>query len=288
MTLTLGQPSSVSPVTNPNSPPPWSGRVPVDDTALAVTDTGGPGTPVVYLNGSYNNQRVWRPVIGELGSTRWRHISYDERARGRSQRSADYSFEACVRDVSAVLDARGVDRALVVGWSYGAAVALHWATRHPDRVIGVVMVDGGYPWDYLATVSDGDREAGREQIRKLFRRMRPAMPMARLTGNAARMTAAQHAEINIELNEVVADSGPVYDLVTFPMRFIVGSGAAMGATEEGHAAMRATLDPVLARNPNVTVSATVTSNHTGVVGKDFPVIAAAVREIADPGPGGAH
>jgi hypothetical protein len=41
----------------------------------------------------------------------------------------------------------------------------------------MVMVDGGYPWDYLATVSDGDREAGREQ----FRRYRLAMPMARLT-----------------------------------------------------------------------------------------------------------
>jgi hypothetical protein len=29
----------------------WTGMVPADDTALAVTDTGGPGIPVVYLNG---------------------------------------------------------------------------------------------------------------------------------------------------------------------------------------------------------------------------------------------
>jgi hypothetical protein len=35
--------------------------------------------------------------------------------------------------------------------------------------------------DYLATVSDGDREAGREQIRELFCHYRLAMPMARLT-----------------------------------------------------------------------------------------------------------
>jgi hypothetical protein len=39
--------------------------------------------------------------------------------------------------------------------------------------------------------------------------------------------------------------------VNFPMRFIVGEGGALGATEEGHSAMRATLDPVLARNSNV-------------------------------------
>jgi pimeloyl-ACP methyl ester carboxylesterase len=283
-----------NPASNPNrnsntdSIPAWTGMVAVDDTALAVTDTGGPGTPVVYLTGSYNSQRCWRPVIAELGGDQWRHVTYDERARGRSKRSADYSFAACIRDVDAVLAARGVDRPLVVGWSYGAAVALHWSTRNPDRVAGVVMVDGGYPWDYLATVADGDREAGREHIRALFRRYRWAMPLARLTGNAARMSTAQHAEVNIELNEIVAASGPVFDLVTFPMRFIVGSGAAMGATEEGHAAMRASLDPVLARNPNVKVSATVTSNHTGVARKDFRAIAAAVREVAGVHADGGH
>src|SRR5262245_55995190 len=119
----------------------WTGMVPVDDAALAVTDTRGPGRPVVYLNGAYASQRHWRPVIAELG-TNWRHITYDERARGRSKRSADYSFAACLRDVDAVLEATGVDRPLLVGWSYGAAVAVHWAERNPGRILGVVSVDG--------------------------------------------------------------------------------------------------------------------------------------------------
>jgi pimeloyl-ACP methyl ester carboxylesterase len=258
----------------------------MEDTALAVTDTRGPGKPVVYLNGAYTSQSSWRRVIADLG-TEWRHITYDERARGKSKRSSDYSFEACIRDIDAVLAARQLDRVVLVGWSYGAALALHWATRNPDRVIGVVMVDGGYPWDYLATVKGGP-EAGKEQIRKLFRRMRPAMPIARLTGNAARMTADHHAEINIELNEIVAHSGPVFDRVTFPMRFVVGEGGALGASEEGHAAMRATLDPILARNPNVTVAATVESNHTGIVRKDFCAIATAVRGAAASATGEPH
>ncbi|MET7339634.1 hypothetical protein [Nonomuraea sp. NPDC005650] len=75
----------------------WTGMMPVDDTALAVTDTGGPGVPVVYRNGQFATQGYWRRVIAELG-TGWRHITYDERARGRSKRSADYSFEVAVRD----------------------------------------------------------------------------------------------------------------------------------------------------------------------------------------------
>ncbi|MGK4582186.1 alpha/beta fold hydrolase [Kitasatospora sp. HPMI-4] len=263
---------------NPLPTSTWSGMVPVEDTALAVTDTRGTGRPVVYLNGSYATQKNWRPITAELGSG-WRHITYDERARGRSKRSADYSFEACIRDVDAVLDATGAERPLLVGWSYGAALALHWATRNPDRVAGVVMVDGGYPWDYLASV-EGGPEAGKEEIRRLFRKFRWTMPLTRRLGLSANMSADQHADINIELNEIVAAGGPVFDRVTFPMRFVVASGASLGSTEEGHAAMRATLDPVLARNPNVRVSATVGSNHSTVMRKDFRAIAAAVREVA--------
>lgn len=65
----------------------WTGMVPVDDTALAVTDTGGRGIPVVYLNGHAATQGYRRRVIAELG-TEWRHITYDMRARGKSRRSA--------------------------------------------------------------------------------------------------------------------------------------------------------------------------------------------------------
>ena len=42
--------------------------VPVDDTALYVSDSGGGGLPVVYLNGAYADQSHWRRVIADLGS----------------------------------------------------------------------------------------------------------------------------------------------------------------------------------------------------------------------------
>lgn len=172
----------------------WTGMVPVDDTALAVTDTGGPGTPVVYLNGHFATQGYWRRVIADLGP-RWRHITYDERARGRkSKRSADYSFEAAVRDVDAVLAARDVDRALVVGWSYGAFVGAHWASRNPDRALGAVLVDGAQPYDWLTE----EMERG---IRRFFRRMGWLMPLLRPTGLTPRMTADQMANSNIEVGQ---------------------------------------------------------------------------------------
>ncbi|MFI1919898.1 alpha/beta fold hydrolase [Nocardia sp. NPDC020380] len=251
----------------------WTGMVPVEDTALAVTDTGGAGIPVVYLNGSYATQKDWKHVIADLGPD-LRHITFDERARGKSKTSADYSFEACLRDVDAVLAARGVEqRPILVGWSYGALVAVHWAERNPGRIAGVVSVDGAQPYG----LTD---EAGKERIRKLFRQTRPLMPLLRPLGLAARMSADQHAEINIELNELCAALAPTLERVSCPVRCVLATGGNLGGSEEEMEAVRASLEPVLARNSNLQVSAKVASNHSKILAKDFRAVADTVRETA--------
>jgi len=259
----------------PSTSSTWTGMVPVDDTALAVTDTGGPGIPVVYLNGQFATQGYWRRVTAELG-TEWRHITYDERARGRkSKRSADYSFEAAVRDVGAVLAARDVDRALAVGWSYGAFVAAHWASRNPDRTLGAVLVDGAYPYDWLD-------ESMEQRIRKLFRRMGWFTPLLRPTGLTPRMTAEQQADSNIELGRLSRERelGPVLDRITVPVRYVVASGASLGSRGDEQEQIRTSLEAVTKRNPDIKISAKVASNHGAILKKDFPAIAEAVREVA--------
>ncbi|MFI8460094.1 alpha/beta fold hydrolase [Kitasatospora sp. NPDC085464] len=252
----------------------WTGMAPVDDTALAVTDTGGPGTPVVYLNGSYADRSHWKRVIAELGDG-YRHITFDERARGKSGTSCDYSFESSVRSLDAVLAARGVEKAILVGWSYGAMLAVHWAARNPDRVLGAVSVDGAMTHEWLDDTT-------KARIRKLFRRLSPLFPICRRLGMAARMSAAQHAEINIELNELCAPAAldPVFDRITVPTRYVLATGGNLGGDAEVMEGLRAGLGAVLARNPNITVSAKVPSNHSKILRKDFRAVAAAVRELA--------
>ena len=102
-----------------------------------------------------------------------------------------------------------MDRPILVGWSYGAALGVHWADRHPDRAAGVVAVDGAMPFGLTG-------EAGRERIRRLFHRLRWLFPVQSRVGLAARMSADQHAEINIEVNQILADMGPVLARVTCP------------------------------------------------------------------------
>ncbi|WP_414088992.1 alpha/beta fold hydrolase [Rhizobium sp. BR 314] len=263
----------------PNVTAEWTGLLPVEDTALAVSDLGGHSVPVVYLNGSFADQSRWRKVVADLGPN-WRHILYDERARGRSKRSADYSFEACIRDLDAVLGARGVNRALLVGWSYGAYIGVQWAARNPDRALGVVAVEGAFPWGWIEA-------AGHERIRTLFRWMRLLLPIASRLGVAAHMSAEQHAEITIENHKVAAAFDPVLDDIRVPVRYVLATGASLCGCEEEFRAMRESIIPALARNRYLKVSAKVASNHRTILHKDFRAIAEAVREIASMPPIGA-
>ncbi|MBA8956799.1 alpha/beta fold hydrolase [Actinomadura namibiensis] len=248
-------------------------KVPVADTVLDCNDTEGPGRPILLLNGMYATQRYWRGLLPLL-TGRYRVVTFDGRARGKSGTSSDYSFAGCLDDITAVLDATGLQRPILAGWSHGAALAVRYAARHPDRVAGVVCVDGGYPMDPID-------DAFRAKVRKLFRRNAIPIKILAALGLGSRMSAAQAAEANIEFNEILAEFADDYTHIRCPVAFIKATGKHMGATEEEVRTMRANLDPVLAAHPNVTVFATVPSNHSQMVANPPDTIAAAINVIAD-------
>jgi pimeloyl-ACP methyl ester carboxylesterase len=88
------------------------------------------------------HSRVWRAQIPYL-ARHFRVIAIDPRGNGRSDRPTDraaYSRAAHVRDVLAVLDATGTDRAMLVSASPRAVLALELAARHADRVRAAVFI----------------------------------------------------------------------------------------------------------------------------------------------------
>jgi pimeloyl-ACP methyl ester carboxylesterase/DNA-binding CsgD family transcriptional regulator len=86
---------------------------------------------------------VWRHWMREL-SIGHTLIRYDERGCGLSDWDvSDFSFEAWVRDLETIVDARGLGRFPLLGVSQGAAVAVAFAARHPERVSALVLY-GGY------------------------------------------------------------------------------------------------------------------------------------------------
>jgi pimeloyl-ACP methyl ester carboxylesterase len=246
----------------------WSGLIPIEDTKLFVTDTGGSGQTIIYLNGSYASQRHWKGVVKESGAN-YRHVLFDERARGKSKKSKDYSFNACLRDLSVIIKARQIEKPILVGWSYGAIMAVHWVYYNPGIASGIVAVDSAVPYGLTG-------EAARERIYKLFNRIKFLLPIASFFGLAARMSAKQHAEINIEINKISASLAPVLLEMKIPVRYVLATGKSRGGKEQEFTAMRESLDPLLAKNHHLKVSAKVPSNHENILSKDYKAIANAI------------
>lgn len=101
----------------------------------------GAGPAVVLLHGTSANHAVWEPVSEELGRVAT-VITLDQRGHGRSDKpSQGYAGSDFAADVVTVLDALGIERALVGGHSLGARNAWLAGALHPERVTGVLCVD---------------------------------------------------------------------------------------------------------------------------------------------------
>jgi pimeloyl-ACP methyl ester carboxylesterase len=103
-----------------------------------------PKAPLVLaLHGITSTSRTWLATARALGD-RAALIAVDLRGRGRSSElPGPCGFDVHVRDVIAVLDALGLERAVIAGHSLGAYIAARLATRRPERVHSLVLVDGG-------------------------------------------------------------------------------------------------------------------------------------------------
>lgn len=115
---------------------------------------GRQGTPTVLAaHGITANHLSYAAIARRLGGD-VTLVAPDLRGRGRSNEiSGPFGITAHADDLVRVLDHLGVERSVVVGHSMGAWVAATAATRHPDRVPAVVLVDGGYP---LAAAAGAD------------------------------------------------------------------------------------------------------------------------------------
>ena len=141
--------------------------------------TVGNGPPVVFACNVFGEATGYceGPPFGELpdrlARLGWRVILYDQRGMGRSDRNvADFTLEARVRDLDAVVGALRLDRFALTGVDHGAATAIAFAVENQSVVSRLVLLS---PW------ASGDRyyripalhaallaEANSEPERRLF------------------------------------------------------------------------------------------------------------------------
>lgn len=125
-------------------PIPFTAPVRGGDLAGGQWRADATGVPILALHGITASHRAWHHVADALSERRI--VAPDLRGRGRSNElPGPWSLRDHADDQARALDALGIDRALVVGHSMGAFVSVRFAAAHPDRVAGVVLVDGGLP-----------------------------------------------------------------------------------------------------------------------------------------------
>jgi pimeloyl-ACP methyl ester carboxylesterase len=151
-----------------------------DADAVSLSgEEAGQGSPVVLLHGLTATRRY--VVMGSRAVERSGHrvISYDARAHGQSDPARDpedYGYERLAADLLAVLDDRGVEKAVLAGASMGAHTLIKFALLHPERVAGLVVMTPAYDpedrrpnamdrWDRL---SEGLRSGGVEGFVKAY------------------------------------------------------------------------------------------------------------------------
>ncbi len=137
-----------------------TGYATASDGARIYYESCGSGPAIVLVHGLGGNHAVWFQQVADFDVD---HTVVTVSQRGFAPSGGDqkhYDVDLLVRDLEAVMQAAGVERAVVVGQSMGGWTALATALEHPERVEALVMADtlGGIHDDEIAAHM---REVGR-------------------------------------------------------------------------------------------------------------------------------
>jgi pimeloyl-ACP methyl ester carboxylesterase len=108
----------------------------------------GTGEPALVIHGGPGLSDYTQGLAAEL-APRFDTIRYQQRGLSPTKIRDPYTVEAHVSDAIALMDGLGIDRAWVVGHSWGGHLAMHVAVAFPQRLLGLIVVDG------LGGIGDG-------------------------------------------------------------------------------------------------------------------------------------
>jgi pimeloyl-ACP methyl ester carboxylesterase len=193
-----------------------------DDGVTLAGEESGAGPAIVLLHGVTATRRYVVMGSRTLERSGYRVIAYDARGHGRSEPAPTpdaYGYELLAADLRAVLDAAGIERALLAGASMGAHTAVRFALEHPERVAALAIVTPAFDpsaprnaadlagWDALAR---GLRQGGIEgfvrayDLDKVPESLRPTIE----TVLRQRLAGHEHLDAVADALEVVPRSRP--------------------------------------------------------------------------------
>lgn len=114
--------------------------------------TGEGATTIVWIHGIGGSHHAWDGLVEQFPG--FRHLAYDVRGMGESEGSeGPVSLELWAQDCDALMDAMGIERAVVVGHSMGGSIAQRLAIDFPERLQGLFLLSTSSRVGAVATAS---------------------------------------------------------------------------------------------------------------------------------------
>lgn len=124
------------------------GKVQVNQLSFRVALAGEGERLILCLHGFPESAISWRHQIEPLAQAGYRVWAPDLRGYGATGRPTGidaYSPESLMDDVSGLLDAAQVQRAILIGHDWGGIIAWYYAMRNPSRVEALVIMNAPHP-----------------------------------------------------------------------------------------------------------------------------------------------
>lgn len=132
--------------------PPLGSFVEVDGARVHHVHVPAPADadlpPLVFIHGASANLNDQMVPLRPLFEGRAEMLFFDRPGHGWSERGVDHDTpEAQARLLAALMDRLGVERAIIVGHSFGGAIAAAFALRHPEKAEGLLFASAAtHPW----------------------------------------------------------------------------------------------------------------------------------------------
>ncbi|MEU9591654.1 alpha/beta fold hydrolase [Streptomyces sp. NPDC048219] len=189
---------------------------------------GGRGRPLVLCPG-LNSTRADLDELTELLRRDHDVVTFDLRGHGLASAADRYSFDAFLGDLVAVLAELDLPSApVLVGYSLGADLAVHYAAEFPDAVAELVLIDGANPLPE-PFITEADLAEFRAMANDLATR-RESAP-AQGTAHQVLLTAQDILDLNLEIDVVRSAILDQYRKIDHPIRMIMSASIAGDSTE---------------------------------------------------------
>lgn len=153
--------------------------VPVGDITIAYRETGS-GEPLILIMGYSGTLDMWDTRMVNQLAQHYRVIVFDNRGMGNATSSGrEYSIRLFADDTAGLMDAIGIKKAHVMGWSMGTCIAQELTLGYPEKVDKLILYAGTpggkealppAPQDIaaLTNMTGTDRERGERLFGELF------------------------------------------------------------------------------------------------------------------------